>query len=779
MNISQSKLTKQEWNNIEIHPNKQEFTVLEIIKNYDKEIKYFNSISIADYLKIISDDHWDIFIFNKFFKKDIEKIKEKLKIIFKIDYKNNLKNIKNKDNIKIENLSTKINLYKDTIYEFILIDLMKKLYKKNNNKLKIIYTIHYFLQQNIKINFIILDFCKQLINFTVINIKQLLLNFSNCIKHNKYLKKFDHITIYKHQKQLFELFDKKYQYPKLIFYKISTGLGKTISPIGLVKKHRVIFVCAAKHVGLSLAKAAISQNIKIGLAFKCESKTDIRLHYNAATEFITDSKSGSIRKVNNLRGENVELLISDVSSYVIGMNYMKEFNDVNDIIFFWDEPTISLDYKDHEFHSIIYNNWQQNVIPNVILSSATLPSEYELYDLIDNFKHTFEGAKVIEINNNIAEEDVYLLKENNKVFLPHIDLSYLQFKYFIDKINEKKILYKFLPIKFLCEFIVNDKILLFKNIKDKYTDIFKTLNDINVDNIRNYYKYCCEHITNDQYIKLFDIHKHLQIYKSTILVTSEDAYTITNGPAIFITDNVEKTAKIYFKKSNINQNVINNLLLHINENNKINIEINKLQKQFEDIYNKENTNDEKYRLSDELKILKGEINNLQGKIKKIMIEDEYIPNKKDHYFKYNNTEIVNNLFSSNLDEEIILKVVLLEDIDNIWKILLLMGIGVFKSFTNIAYTEIIKKLAEEQKLFLIIASSDYIYGTNYNFCHGYLSKDLNSITPEKTIQAIGRIGRKQSNCIYTMRFRDDNILKNIFLPNFDNIEAANLNNLLS
>ena len=31
--------------------------------------------------------------------------------------------------------------------------------------------------------------------------------------------------------------------------------------------------------------------------------------------------------------------------------------------------------------------------------------------------------------------------------------------------------------------------------------------------------------------------------------------------------------------------------------------------------------------------------------------------------------------------------------------------------------DIMKKLAEEQKLYLIIASSDYIYGTNYQFCH--------------------------------------------------------------
>ena len=48
--------------------------------------------------------------------------------------------------------------------------------------------------------------------------------------------------------------------------------------------------------------------------------------------------------------------------------------------------------------------------------------------------------------------------------------------------------------------------------------------------------------------------------------------------------------------------------------------------------------------------------------------------------------------------------------------LLLMGIGVF-IHENKEYMDIMKKLAEEQKLYLIIASSDYIYGTNYQFCH--------------------------------------------------------------
>ena len=59
------------------------------------------------------------------------------------------------------------------------------------------------------------------------------------------------------------------------------------------------------------------------------------------------------------------------------------------------------------------------------------------------------------------------------------------------------------------------------------------------------------------------------------------------------------------------------------------------------------------------------------------------------------------------------------------------GIGVFLKHTNKKYMDIMKKLAEEQKLYLIIASSDYIYGTNYQFCHGYLSKDLSNMTQEK------------------------------------------------
>ena len=40
-----------------------------------------------------------------------------------------------------------------------------------------------------------------------------------------------------------------------------------------------------------------------------------------------------------------------------------------------DEPTITLDYDNHPFHELLKNNWKENMIPNIVLSSATLPNK--------------------------------------------------------------------------------------------------------------------------------------------------------------------------------------------------------------------------------------------------------------------------------------------------------------------------------------------------------------------------------------------------------------------
>jgi len=108
----------------------------------------------------------------------------------------------------------------------------------------------------------------------------------------------------------------------------------------------------------------------------------------------------------------------------------------------------------------------------------------------------------------------------------------------------------------------------------------------------------------------------------------------------------------------------------------------------------------------------------------------------------------------------------------------MMGIGVFVNHDNIAYTEIMKKMADEQKLYMIIATSDYIYGTNYQFCHGFLSKDLD-LTQEKIIQAMGRIGRNNIQQSYTIRFRDDEQILKLFTNETDKPEIINMNLLFN
>jgi len=103
-----------------------------------------------------------------------------------------------------------------------------------------------------------------------------------------------------------------------------------------------------------------------------------------------------------------------------------------------------------------------------------------------------------------------------------------------------------------------------------------------------------------------------------------------------------------------------------------------------------------------------------------------------------------------------------------------LGIGLFLESPNIEYMEIMKELAGSQRLFIIIAASDYIYGTNYQFCHGFIGKDLANMTQQKILQAMGRIGRNHIQQDYTVRFRDDTMIENLFRKQVVNREAINM-----
>jgi hypothetical protein len=296
---------------------------------------------------------------------------------------------------------------------------------------------------------------------------------------------------------------------------------------------------------------------------------------------------------------------------------------------------------------------------------------------------------------------------------------------------------------------------------------------------------------------------------SGVYVTTKDSYTLTDGPTIFISNDIEKIAKFCIQQANIPELVMNDIMKKIEYNNAVNEEIAKLESELDIIKeafekkvknevtsfngsskisgrNKSNKDakklnrevPEEFLSTGKLSKLTEDINELRALIKSATLNDGFIPNRKIHLEKWASGIECNNVFTSNIDENCVSDIMALNGIENSWKVLLMMGIGVFINHENIAYTEIMKKLADEQKLYMIIATSDYIYGTNYQFCHGFLSKDLN-LTQEKLIQAMGRIGRNNVQQNYTIRFRDDEQILKLFTSETEKPEIINMNKLFN
>ena len=107
--------------------------------------------------------------------------------------------------------------------------------------------------------------------------------------------------------------------------------------------------------------------------------------------FLLLSMSGSCGDTKPM-GVNVQIIISDIQSYLPAMRYMLAFNAPDELTWYWDEPTITLDYQEHEYHEILRKNWQENLIPNIILSSATLPKQEDIAPCIQSFVSKFNAT---------------------------------------------------------------------------------------------------------------------------------------------------------------------------------------------------------------------------------------------------------------------------------------------------------------------------------------------------------------------------------------------------
>ena len=839
--FDQEKLSKSEWESIEIPASDDEKSVYKLICEgfNDVSISTNDTLCIFDFLKIKNTKEMNAYIFKTFLQTTISKLINKYSILTELPTmpSNYNKALKTKDKIRIESSIEKIIDKTDVIIEYVILTLftsMCKLFKQENkttithqkctyfnkwlfnvnNKqvtikckqpirnawMKQYYTITTLINYNFpNMNIYFKDFINQqmeLFNSHISHYDKIhaVLKYSKSyLENNSAVLKYKNKTLYSHQKQLFSVFNRddvtiENTTPKLIFYSAPTGTGKTLSPIGLAKKYKIIFVCAARHVGLSLAKVAVNMGIKTAFAFGCSCLEDIRLHYFAAKEF-TIFKNGK-RKVDNMVGDNVQIMISDVASYEISMCYMKAFNPLKNMILYWDEPTITMDYADHPLHQIIHNNWTLNQIPNVILSSATLPTQHEIPQMILGFKHKFENAEHLCITSHDYFKTVCVLSKKGVIAVPH-----KLFPIYDDALDSVKhlerspTLLRYLDVNECCRFILLVCKHIYINIPSKqdvlFENYFQDVKNLTITTIKQYYLTLIKHLPEELWVNVYEHFMNDDPISVNVQLTTTDAHTLTNGPTIYLTDDIETVAQHCIKTANIPSYIITDIVNNLTFNQSIMKNIDKKEKDYEDMLQKDDIKDkklEKNNISSEMKQLQNDIVYLKKQIKNIMLNDLYIPNRLTHYehwVKSSNqpSYYKSNVFSCSMDEDLVERIMQLEKVDTIWKILLLMGIGAFTKNNNGNYQEIMKEMAQKQQLYLIIASSDYIYGTNYQFCHSYIGKGLINLTQEKLIQALGRVGRKSIQHNYTIRFRDDDLLTQLFLPDVHKPEVTNMNRL--
>jgi hypothetical protein len=868
MDLTQKKLSKSEWVNIEVLVSESEKEILRmIIDGYNNvNIRSNSTLTLRTIMKLDPNiKHIDEYLYQEYYEKTIEEMKIKYNNvidltgdIIKSNTKNNKKfKLKSSELIRINSINSKLTDQQVNIFEYVLLgfidEILKSILKESDKYAFYLYTILQIKKSTIiGVNKYVLKFVDIVVQQVIhrVHMNDVLTQSYEFIEKNNNLLKYADKTLFEHQKQIYTTFrydqtivdnDLSYKFKqmskvgsKLVLYTAPTGTGKTLTPLGISSGYRIIFICAARHVGLALAKSAVSMNKRIAIAFGCETADDIRLHYYAASEYTVNTRTGGIRKVDNSVGDKVDIMICDVKSYIIAMHYMLAFSpdyqDIEqdaDIISYWDEPTISMDYDSHPLHDTIQYVWRENKISKVVLSCATLPHEDEIVDVLVDYRAKFPGASIETITSYDCRKSIAILNQEGKSVLPHLLCSdFVELQSCAMHCIRNKTMLRYFDLIEVSKFLhkVN-------NMENALSDEYKMgnyfdegISSITMNSIKLYYLCVLQNINPEYWTQ---IHEYLKNEQNTkfpqinniirnrtnqpdqdikiplgISITTKDAHTLTDGPSIYLSNNVENIGKFYIMNSKIPERVFKIITSNIAANNIVQEKLSQVENQIADFElsqeNKESISDSndlkkcntgngkkknegktnhKYNRETPLTLTNNKLYKMaetyRSQIQPVCLDDLYTPNTKTHQSIWvKSGKEVSNAFIPRISDDDVCSIMAL-DVDNDKKILLLLGIGMFvdEKTANPKYIEIMKRLVDKQHLFVILASSDYIYGTNYQFCHGFIGKDLKNMTQQKTIQAMGRIGRNHMQQEYTVRFRDNDMLYQLFQPPIVNKEA--------
>lgn len=810
MNLNQTKLTKLEWQALETPVSAEELDILKLIQaGYDNvNIKVNQTPSLISFLKIESTSGMEDYLWARYYTVNGANIKHKIGKADEIRMqKNTVEIVRSHPEIYENQLDAAINIKNKEHAYYAVASLLRLCVDKPNRHA--VAAAQAFLEQNA---------------VSPVDLALKLPEFALGPKD---------LCLYDHQKEIFTAI-KRSTCPQLILYIAPTGTGKTLTPIGLCQSKRVIFVCAARHVGLALAKSAISVGKKVAFAFGCETASDIRLHNSAAKEFTKNFRTGGIYRIDNSVGDNVELMICDVGSYLVAMLYMIAFNPVENLVLYWDEPTLTMDYESHELHEMIGRNWRENKVPIVVLSSATLPKLREIRATVGDFAAKFVGAQVTEIVSHDSTKSIPIVNKQGFAVLPHTFASnWVELQAVVEHCKGYLTLLRYFDLEEIVAFLqANPSDCLERHIGE-FADV--TATNVKLAYLDYLSKISAEewpgiaaaaHLKRKRRVPInpyVDTAGNKVLLKATSVqqaptqggdlvrantmpiahtaaaaagaedagtyITTKDAFTLTDGPSIFLAADVEKVANVYLAQAGIPARVMDDINEKIQFNDALQAKTAILEKKLEDMEqakasaptdNKKQSKKASEQVVDnkETRRLVAEIDAMRSLTKVARLNDTFVPNSVAHLARWaERAQAESGLkpYCSDIDD-VTVQAVMRLNVSSSFRILLLMGVGVFIKHECIEYGEIMKRLADEKRLYLIIASSDYIYGTSYSFSNGYIGKDMCG-SQEKIIQSAGRVGRFVGSEQYTVRFRDDADIRRLLTHDDDKPEVRNMNQL--
>lgn len=221
----------------------------------------------------------------------------------------------------------------------------------------------------------------------------------------------------------------------MILYRVMIGGGKTVTASALASythylrlqekasksetSTQLLFVCSVSPVRLHLGK--LIWNMGIGLAVATKSKTHGRVE---------------VIKNFNCKGknENVVVILADIMSAIDLLKQAK--NTKTKYIVFFDEPTVGADEDDNAItkavpHVVKYAD-------KLILSSASLPPEDQIPQLIALHKKTRPDSKIINVDSKDIKVGCEIVSSTNDSITPHTEVSSVkQLLSVIDRIKEQ------------------------------------------------------------------------------------------------------------------------------------------------------------------------------------------------------------------------------------------------------------------------------------------------------------------------------------------------------